>query len=297
MEEKDGGCIFMTKTKRFAAWACSALLTLGMLAGCGSSTDTTAPTEDTTAQTAAAESTESVTLTVFAAASLTETLQDIAEQYKEVAPDVEIVYNFDSSGTLSTQIQSGADCDLFLSAGQKQMNAIDVTAEANTDKLDFIQSDTRVDFLSNSVVLIVPKDSDKGITSFEDVGTDKVSLIALGNADVPAGQYAEQVFTSLNLWDALQADQKITYATNVKEVLTQVAQAAADCGVVYATDAAVNEDVAVAAAAPEGSHKPIVYPAAVLKNAAHPDEAKAFLDYLQSDACKDVFTAVGFTVL
>ena len=235
---------------------------------------------------------------VFAAASMTESLTEIAELYKAVAPDVKLVFNFDSSGTLMTQIAEGAAADVFISAGQKQMNGLDASADAsaNPDGFDLLDGDTRFDLLTNTVVLVAPLDSALGLTSFEDVGTDKVTLLALGNSDVPVGQYAQQILEFMGLWQPLNDAGKITFASNVKEVLAQVEAAAVDCGVVYISDAATSEGVAVVAAAPEGSHKPVCYPAAVLKAAAHPAEAKAFLDFLKTDACAAVFERIGFGV-
>lgn len=238
-------------------------------------------------------------LTVFAAASMTESMMEIAEQYQNVAPKVHIVYNFDSSGTLKTQIEQGADCDLFISASQKAMDQLDVTADStvNTQGLDLIAQETRCNLLQNKVVLIVPKDANTNITSFEDVVTDRVSLLAMGNADVPVGQYAQEVFENMGVWDTLKNEEKITFATNVKEVTTQVAQSAVDCGVVYETDAATEPDVKVVAQAGENLYKPAIYPVAVLKNAKNVQTAKDFLEYLKTDACATVFKKVGFTVL
>ena len=242
----------------------------------------------------------SKTVTVFAAASMTESMNEIAGLYKAVAPDVEIVYNFDSSGTLKTQIQEGADCDIFISAGQRQMNQIDITADpkVNTDKLDFVLPGTRFDIVSNRVVLIVPKGKNpKGISDFADAATDKVSLIALGNSDVPVGQYSEEIFKKLGLWDKLNADKKISFASNVKEVLAQVEAGAVDCGVVYSTDAATSDGVEITADAPAGSHAPITYPAAILKRTKDEPAARAFVEFLKGDASKNVFKRIGFAAL
>lgn len=241
---------------------------------------------------------EPVELVVFAAASMTEAMNQIADMYKTVAPNVTIVYNFDSSGTLKTQIQEGAECDIFISAGQKQMNQLDVTADAavNTEGLDFVLPDSRFNIVSNKVVLIIPEGSDKDITAFEDVLTDKVSLVALGNSDVPAGQYAEEIYTTLGLWEQLTASGKVSYGSNVKEVLEQVAAASVDCGVVYSTDAATATGVKVACEAPAGSHKPIVYPAAILNITKNAEAAGAFTAYLQSADCAAVFEGIGFSI-
>lgn len=233
-------------------------------------------------------------LVVFAAASMTESLTGIAEMYKSVAPEVTLIFNFDSSGTLKTQLAEGAEADVFISAGQKQMDEIDHSA--NSDGLDLVLAGSRFDLLSNTVALVVPKGSERGIVSFEDAAGEKVDLMALGNSDVPVGQYAKEVFTSMGLWDRLNAEGKITFASNVKEVLAQVESAAVDCGVVYISDAAASDGVEAAAVAPAGSHQPVRYPAAVLKNAAHPDEAAAFLEYLKGDDCKAVFERFGFGV-
>jgi len=229
---------------------------------------------------------EKYSLTVFAAASLTEALNEIATLYKASAPEATLTFNFDSSGKLQTQIENGAEADLFLSAGQKQMDAIAAT---------YIDSTTRKDLLVNQVVLILPKNSKKPIKSFEDCLGDKVSLIAIGNSSVPVGQYTEEIFKSLNGWDKITA--KASLGTNVKEVLSQVESGSVDAGIVYATDAATAKNVKVVAEAPKGSHKPAVYPVAVLKKSAQPKEAKAFLDYLSSPKATAVFKKIGFEIV
>ncbi len=241
---------------------------------------------------------EPVELIVFAAASMTESLTQIAEMYKTVAPNVNLIYNFDSSGTLKTQIEEGADCDIFISAAQKQMNQLDASQDGdnNPDGLDFVAQGTRFNLVGNAVVMITPLDSDKGITDFSDVLTDKVTLVALGNSDVPVGQYSEEIYTNLGTWEELTASGKVTYGSNVKEVLALVAEGAVDCGIVYSTDAATEPGVQVVASAPEGSHKAITYPAAVLNTTANQEAAEAFLSYLQTDACAKVFTDIGFVI-
>jgi molybdate transport system substrate-binding protein len=225
-------------------------------------------------------------------------MNKIAELYRSVAPDVAIVYNFDSSGTLKTQIQEGAECDIFISAGQKQMDQLDIAADpkTNTEKLDFVRGATRFDIVSNKVVLIVPKGAKSGVAAFEDAATDKVSLIALGNSDVPVGQYSEQIYKNLGLWDAMNDAKKISFASNVKEVLAQVASGAVDCGVVYSTDAATSDAVEIAASAPEGSHAPITYPAAILKGTKNLAAAMDFIKYLKGPQATAVLTGIGFSI-
>ena len=265
---------------------CSMVLSL---AGCGTSQAT-----ETKENAEAAE----VTLNVFAAASMTETLTEIQEMYKEVAPNVTLVFNFDSSGTLKTQIQEGADCDAFISAAQKQMNQLDKDAdpEVNTEGLDYVLEGTRINLLENKVVLAVPDGNPKGIESFADLGTDKLSLLALGNEDVPVGQYSEEILTNLGMLDQLEQENKITYGSNVKEVTTQVSEAAADAGIIYATDA-YSADLPVVAQADDTMCKQVIYPAAVLNISENQDAAEAFLDYLKTDDCMKVFEEVGFTAV
>lgn len=259
------------------------------LAGCGTSQAT-----ETKENAEAAE----VTLNVFAAASMTETLTEIQEMYKEVAPNVTLVFNFDSSGTLKTQIQEGADCDVFISAAQKQMNQLDKDAdpEVNTEGLDYVLEGTRINLLENKVVLAVPDGNPKGIESFADLGTDKLSLLALGNEDVPVGQYSEEILTNLGMLDQLEQENKITYGSNVKEVTTQVSEAAADAGIIYATDA-YSAGLLVVAQADDTMCKQVIYPAAVLNISENQDAAEAFLDYLNTDDCMKVFEEVGFTAV
>ena len=265
---------------------CSMVLSL---AGCGTSQAT-----ETKENAEAAE----VTLNVFAAASMTETLTEIQEMYKEVAPNVTLVFNFDSSGTLKTQIQEGADCDVFISAAQKQMNQLDKDAdpEVNTEGLDYVLEGTRINLLENKVVLAVSDGNPKGIESFADLGTDKLSLLALGNEDVPVGQYSEEILTNLGMLDQLEQENKITYGSNVKEVTTQVSEAAADAGIIYATDA-YSAGLLVVAQADDTMCKQVIYPAAVLNISENQDAAEAFLDYLKTDDCMKVFEEVGFTAV
>lgn len=236
---------------------------------------------------------------VFAAASMTETLNQIKETY-EKDHNVTLTFNFDSSGTLKTQIQEGADCDLFISAGQKQMNQLDITAdkEVNTEGLDFVASDSRVNLLENKVVLVVPEGNPKGIKGFDDLAAklaDGSVLMAMGNSDVPVGQYTQKILSYYKLDETALANAgTITYGTNVKEVTTQVSEGSVDCGIVYCTDA-FSAGLTVVDSATKDMCGQVIYPAAVMKNAKHADAAKAFLEYLQSDAAMKVFENVGFS--
>ena len=270
------------------------------LTACGSSASSTASSAASSAAASSEAAAESVELVVFAAASLTETLNAIAETYSAENPGVTFSFNFDSSGTLKTQIQEGADCDLFISAGRKQMNQLDATAssDVNTEGLDFVDSDSRVDLLENKVVLCVPENSDKGIDSFDVLAEHLKAediLFCMGNSDVPVGQYTQKILAYYGLdEEALAAAGVITYGSNVKEVTTQVSEASVDAGVVYCTDAYSAGLTPVDEATAEMCGQ-VIYPAAVMKNAPHAEAAQKFLDYLQGEEAMTVFEGVGFS--
>lgn len=244
---------------------------------------------------------EPVELIVFAAASMTETLTEIAELYKAVAPNVTIVYNFDSSGTLKTQIQEGADCDVFISAAPKQMNALDSSKDAesgNPDSLDFVLQGSRINLLENKVALAVPEGNPAGIESYDALMEQLKAgtvLLAMGNSDVPVGQYTQKILTYYEADEAeLAAKGVLTYGSNVKEVTTQVKEAAVDCGIIYATDA-FSAGLTVVDTATKDMCGQVIYPAAVLNISEHADEAQAFLDYLTGTEAAAVFESVGFS--
>ena len=279
--------------KKLFAMLIAAVMVLSFAACAAPATEETAAPEETVPEA------EPVELIVFAAASMTETMNQIAEMYKTVAPNVTLTYNFDSSGTLKTQIQEGAECDLFISAGQKQMNQLDITAdpEVNTDKLDFVLEGTRINLLENRVTLCVPEGNPKDIKSFDDLA-DKLKegsvLMAMGNSDVPVGQYTQKILAFYGLdEEKLAKDGIITYGTNVKEVTTQVTEASVDCGVVYCTDAFSAGLTPVDYATKEMCGQ-VIYPAAVLNVSKNQEAAKEFLAYLQTDEAMKVFEAVGF---
>jgi len=297
--------------KKLISLLTAVILAATCLTACGNSS-TAATTATTTASakvTTAAAATEApaaatpapapVELIVFAAASMTETLNEIGSMYTAAHPNVTLTFNFDSSGTLKTQIQAGASCDLFISAGQKQMNQMDKTADAavNTEGLDLVLQGNRINLLENKVVLVVPEANPKNIKSFDDMAaglTDGSILMAMGNSDVPVGQYTQKILTYYKLDEAkLASSGVLSYGTNVKEVTTQVSQGTVDCGVVYYTDALSAGLTSVAEATSDMCGQAI-YPAALINTTAHKVDARAFLDYLTADAAMAVFTKAGF---
>lgn len=295
----------MNKTTKKINLILFAVITIAiMITGCGAKTadsgastgtaavsstaagSTAAASESTTAA-VSTDSKPEVELLISAAASLTDVAAEISESYSKLVPNVKITYTFGASGALQTQIEEGAPSDIFMSAGKKQMTTL-------VDK-GLVVEDANKDLLVNKVVLITPKDSTKDIKSFEDAAADKVSKIALGDpASVPVGQYSEEVFTSLGIHDKVKA--KANYGSDVRQVLTWVEGGEVDCGVVYSTDALTSDKISVVCEAPKDSHKPIVYPVAVLKNSKHQEEAKAFLDYLSTPECKALFEKYGFAL-
>ena len=271
-----------------------ALTMLFALAACGKQAEPAAePTDEP-------EAVEEVELIVFAAASMTETLTELKAMYEADHPGVTITYNFDSSGTLKTQIQEGADCDLFISAAPKQMNQLDAScdAEQNPEGLDFVLQGSRIDLLENKVALVVPEGNPKGVESFDQLAELLKAggiLFAMGNSDVPVGQYTQKIFDFYGLSEEELANAGvISYGTNVKEVTTQVTESSADCGVVYATDA-FSAGLTVADTATKDMCGQVIYPAAVLNVSKNPEAAQAFLDFLRTPEATAVFEAVGFT--
>lgn len=267
-------------------------MTLLLLAGCGG--------KKPAAKAPAKAGDKKITLNVFAAASMTETMKKIGENYKKVAPGVTIVYNFDSSGTLKTQIQNGAACDIFISASPKQMNQLDISKDVkiNKDKLDFVLQGSRLNLLENKVVLAVPKNNPKKLTGFADLAKklqDGSVRLIMGNSDVPVGQYTQKILAYFKLDEkALAKRGLLSYGSNVKEVTTQVIEASGDCGIVYATDAYSAKLETVGSATKEMCGQ-VIYPIAVMKKSNEQGAAKAFIKYLQSDEAMKVFAEVGFS--
>ncbi len=259
-----------------------------------------APVEDEAA--AAPESEYAGELIVFAAASMTETLTEIGDLFMAANPDVQIAFNFDSSGTLKTQIEEGAPVDIFISAGQKQMNQLDINAdpEVNTDGLDFVLEGTRFDILENKVALAVPDGNPADLQSYDDWAEKLAAgdiFMAMGNEDVPVGQYTQKILAYYDLSEEdLAAAGSITYGSNVKEVTTQVSEGAVDCGVIYQTDA-YSAELTVVDTATADMCGQVIYPAAVMNVTSDAALAQAFLDFCTTEEAAAIFEAVGFTPL
>ena len=285
--------------KKLIALMLVGVMLCGILAGCGGN-DSSESTSSASAS--AADESEQVDLVVFAAASMTETLTELSNADMEENPNVNVVLNFDSSGTLKTQIQEGADCDVFISAGQLQMDQLDANADpsVNTEGLDFVLEDSRFDILENKVALAVPDDNPANIQSYDDMKTGLENgsiLLAMGNSDVPVGQYTQLILSYLGLDETALANAgNITYGSNVKEVTTQVSEGAVDCGIIYQTDA-YSAGLTVVDTATAEMCGQVIYPAAVLNVSKNPDIARDYLNFLTSDEADAVFEEVGFTAI
>lgn len=278
------------KTKKILVLLLVCVLTATYMVGC-SKDDSETPKENTGVNTENVEekdeAKENVELLVSAAASLTDVLGEIAEVYKTVDPETTLTFTFGGSGALQAQIEEGAPVDIFMSAAQKQMKALEEGAH--------ILNGTVKTLLLNKVVLIAPKDGDIDIKSFEDLTKDEVEKIAIGDpGNVPVGQYSEEIFNNLNIADKVNS--KLVLASDVRTVLTWVESGEVDCGIVYATDAFTSDNVNIITEAPEGSHKEVSYPVAVVKDSKNPDKAQAFLDFLSTDEAIKLFEKYGFSM-
>ncbi len=235
------------------------------------------------------EEADPVTLNLSVAASLTDAMEEIAQLYKDECSHVTIEFNFGSSGALQQQIEQGAPTDIFMSAASKQMNEL--------EEGELLLDGTRVDLLQNELVLVVPKGFE-GISEFTDVTKEEIELIAIGDPEsVPAGKYAQEAFTTLEIWDELESGKKLMLGKDVREVLAYVETEAVQVGAVYRTDAGISDKVEVAAVAPDGSHAPVIYPVAVIKDSPNPEEAKALIDFLTGEKARAVFEKFGFKPL
>ena len=264
--------------KSCGVWLIGVLAISLMVAGCGGS-QPAAPK--------AAETPQPLELTVSAAVSLKDALAEIQTNYAKVKPNVKLVFNLGASGSLQKQIEQGAPADIFISAAPKQMDEL---AAKN-----LINKATRKNLVENKLVLILPLDSKLTLSKFEDLLKPEVKQISVGEPSVvPAGQYAQEVLQKLNIWDKVKA--KAVLAKDVRTVLTYVETGNVDAGIVYKTDAASSKKIKIAATAPEGSHKPIIYPAAVLSGAKQSKAAEEFLTYLSGPEGKSVFEKHGFVM-
>lgn len=242
------------------------ILSIGLLIGCN-------------------KTNEETELLVSAAASLTDVLNEIGEAYKEVKPEIKLNFTFGSSGALQAQIEEGAPVDVFISAAEKQMDAL--------EKGEHIVEDTRKTLLINEVVLIVPSNSELEIESFDDLRKDNIKKIAVGDpSNVPVGQYSEEIFTNLNLLDDINP--KTIYGNDVRTVLTWVENEEVDCGLVYATDTFITDKVKIIAESPEGSHKKVSYPVAAINSTKLLEDSKDFIEFLSTEEAGEIFKKYGF---
>ncbi|GAB4201005.1 MAG: molybdate ABC transporter substrate-binding protein [Coleofasciculaceae cyanobacterium] len=225
-------------------------------------------------------------LLVSAAISLKDSLEEVKTNYQQMKPNVNVTYNFGSSGALQQQIENGAPADIFFSAAKKQMDAL--------QQKGLILPNTRRNLLKNRLVLVVPKNS-SGITNFRQLTNSNVKKIAMGEPrSVPAGQYAEEVLKNLKIWQ--QVRPKLVLGNNVRQVLAFVESGNADAGLVYATDAQVSNRVKQVATAPENLHSSIVYPVAVLKSSTNPAVAREYVQFLANNSARTIFQKYGFSV-
>ncbi len=224
---------------------------------------------------------------VLVAASLTDVLTELANNYKQET-STEIIFSFASSGALQAQIEASAPADIFFSAAQKQMNAL--------EEKGLIDSETRKDLLENKVVLISPKNSNLNIKSFTDITNSNVKKLGLGEPkNVPVGQYSEEILSNLSILDI--AKEKAVYGSDVRNVLDWVETAEVDCGIVYATDAKIAKNINIIAEAPEGTNKKVIYPISIIKSSQNKEEAKKFIEYISTDKSKEIFQNYGFTLV
>ncbi|WP_407406240.1 molybdate ABC transporter substrate-binding protein [Peribacillus sp.] len=253
----------------------SILFVMVIGAGCSS---------DENSETKKKEATKQVDLTISAAASLQDALNDIKASFEKETPNVNVNFNFGASGALQQQISKGAPVDLFFSAAEDKFDTL-------VDE-GLIDEKQGTDLVGNELVLVVSKESDKGIKTLEDV--TKATKLSIGTPEsVPAGQYALQTLKNSGLWE--EVEENVIYAKDVRQVLTYVETENVDAGMVYKTDALTSSKVDIVATAGEDLHDPIIYPAGVIKDSSHPKEAQLFYDYLQTEEAMKIFEEYGFT--
>ncbi|MFC3886223.1 molybdate ABC transporter substrate-binding protein [Bacillus songklensis] len=252
------------------------MLSVGITAGCSAN-------EKLEGQEA---SDKKVELIVSAAASLQDALNEIKIGFEKENPHIKIVYNYGASGALQQQISQGAPVDLFFSAAEDEFDQL--------VQEGLIEKGKGTDLVGNELVLVVPKDSDKRIESFEDI--TQARKLSIGTPEtVPAGKYAKETLEHLNVWK--DVEEKIVYAKDVRQVLTYVETRNVDAGIVYKTDAMISSKVKMVATAEDKKHTPIIYPLGVIKNSKHPEEAQAFYEYLQTQGSLDALEKHGFKAL
>ncbi|MEG0318762.1 MAG: molybdate ABC transporter substrate-binding protein [Niameybacter sp.] len=231
------------------------------------------------------EKIEPVELYVLAASSLSDVLSEVEAAYQTYAPEIELNFSFDASGTLARQIEEGAPADVFISAAMKQMNSL--------SQVGLVEAESVIKLLKNQIVLIQPKGYTPRLSGFEDVISEQVEMIAVGNENVPVGDYTKTLYERLGLWEEVLG--KANLATSVRQVLDWVATENVDCGVVYQTDAAIEERVEVVAIADPLSTDEVIYPAGVIADSLHKQAAKDFLTFLKSKEANTLFEKYGFT--
>lgn len=274
--------------KKFLVFLLVSVMAVTSLVGCSKTTDAPEVIEPVVEENSNDDvAKEEVELLISAAASLTDVLEELKELYKTVEPETSLTFTLGSSGALQAQIEEGAPVDIFMSAAQKQMDAL--------EEKDLLADGTRKTLLVNKVVLITPKDGELEFNSFEDIAKDEVNKIAIGDpANVPVGQYSEEIFNNLEIAD--KVNDKLVLGSDVRTVLTWVESGEVDCGLVYATDAMTSDQVNIITEAPEGSHKEVSYPVAVIKDSKNVDRGQAFLDFLSTDDAVKLFEKYGFSM-
>ena len=267
--------------KKFVFSTLIILMLSVLMIGCGTQKDTSSSQKENTTTEANTES--PVELNISAAASLKEAMADIQTEFKKINPNVTLTVNFGASGSFQQQIEQGAPCDIFISAGQSQMKSL--------DEKSLLLENSKKDLVKNDLVLVGPKDTT--LTSLSDLNSDKVKKIAVGEpTSVPAGKYADEVFTKLGIKDAISS--KLVFAKDVKEVLAWTTSGNTEVGFVYKSDALSSKDVKIIELVSEDKHSPITYPVGVIKASKNPDVAKTFEDFLFTDTCKTIFEKYGY---
>ncbi|MDJ0737233.1 MAG: molybdate ABC transporter substrate-binding protein [Nostocaceae cyanobacterium] len=258
----------------FLGWL---LLSLTLVIGCS-------PTSNNNSSPTSTLASESANLTISAAASLKDAMEQIKPLYEQKKPNIKLTYNFGGSGSLQQQIEQGAPVDIFISAATKQMDAL--------EKKGLLLDNTRKNLLKNEIVLIVPKNA-TGIKDFLDLNNQRIQKIAMGEPkSVPAGQYTQEVLTNLNIFE--QVKPKAIFARDVRQALNYVETGNVDAGIVYLSDAKSSSRVKIVATAPATSHSPVVYPIAALKTTKNPKVAQDLIDFISSNRTKTVFENQGF---